>query len=177
MQFVPTEIEGVVVLEVERKEDARGFFAHIFASDEFRKRGLVDEYPQHNVGYNHVKGTLRGMHFQRAPHEQAKLVRCSRGAVYDVALDLRPGSPTFRRWVAVELSADNHRMLYVPTGCAHGYQTLEDATEVSYLTSQVYVPQSATGFRHDDPAFAIRWPLAVTSISGADRSWPAFAPR
>jgi dTDP-4-dehydrorhamnose 3,5-epimerase len=176
MQFIQTKVEGVFVLEIERKEDARGFFARIFSRDELRERGLVDDYPQHNVGYNHVKGTLRGMHFQRAPHAEAKLVRCTHGAVYDVALDIRPDSATFLQWVAVELSAGNHRMLYIPQGCAHGYQTLEDATELSYLTSQLYMPQSATGFRHDDSAFAIAWPLPVACISDADHKWPDFSP-
>ena len=176
MQFIQAQIAGVFILEIERKEDARGFFARIFAREELKEHGLEDEFPQHNVGYNHVKGTLRGMHFQRAPHAETKLVRCTHGSVLDVALDLRPQSPTFRRWVAVELSAENHRMLYIPVGCAHGYQTLEDATELSYLTSQLYVPQSATGFRCDDPAFAIDWPLPVSCISDADRRWPDFTP-
>ena len=175
MEFVKTKIDGVYVLEVERKDDARGFFARVFAREELERRGLEADYPQHNVGFNHRRGTLRGMHYQRAPHAETKVVRCTRGSVYDVALDLRPGSPTFQQWAAVELTADNHRMLYIPVGCAHGYQTLEDATELSYLTSQLYAPQSATGFRYDDPAFAIEWPLAVTSISDADRNWPDFA--
>jgi dTDP-4-dehydrorhamnose 3,5-epimerase len=176
MQFIPTKLAGVFVLEIERKEDARGFFARIFCTDELKERGLVDEYPQHNVGYNHAKGTLRGMHFQRAPHAETKLVRCTHGSAIDVALDLRPGSPTFSQWVAVELSAENHRMIYIPVGCAHGYQTLQDATELSYMTSQLYVPQSATGVRHSDSAFGIEWPLPVSCISDADRGWPDFNP-
>lgn len=176
MQFIPTKINGVYLLEIERKEDARGFFARIFSRDEMLERGLVAEFPQHNIGYNELKGTLRGMHFQRAPHAETKLVRCTSGSVVDVALDIRPSSPTFKQWVAVELSAHNRRMLYIPEGCAHGYQTLEDATELSYLTSQFYMPQSATGLRHDDPAFAIEWPLAVSRISDADRKWADFSP-
>jgi dTDP-4-dehydrorhamnose 3,5-epimerase len=176
MQVIPTKLAGVFVLEIERKEDARGFFARIFCRDELKEHGLVDEYPQHNVGYNHAKGTLRGMHFQRAPHAETKLVRCTHGSVIDVALDLRPGSPTFTQWVAVELSAENHRMIYIPVGCAHGYQTLEGATELSYMTSQLYVAQSATGVRHDDPGFGIEWPLPVSCISDADRRWPDFNP-
>ena len=175
MHFIPTQIEGVFVLEIERKEDPRGFFARIFAREEMKERGLVDEFPQHNIGYNKAQGTLRGMHFQRAPHAETKLVRCTHGSVIDVALDIRPGSPTFTKWIAVELSAENHRMLYIPEGCAHGYQTLENETELSYLTSQLYMPQSATGFRHDDPAFAIDWPLPVSVISDADRRWPDFS--
>ena len=176
MQFIETKIAGVFVLEIERKEDARGFFARIFAREELKGHGLFDEFPQHNVGYNHIKGTLRGMHFQREPHAETKLVRCTHGSVIDVALDIRAKSPTFKKWVAVELSAENHRMLYIPEGCAHGYQTLEDASELSYLTSQLYMPQSATGFRFDDPAFAIDWPLPVSCISDADRRWPDFTP-
>lgn len=176
MQFIPTKINGVYLLEIERKEDARGFFARIFSRDEMLEHGLVHEFPQHNIGYNEVKGTLRGLHFQRAPHAETKLVRCTSGSVVDVALDIRPTSSTFKQWVSVELSAGNRRMLYIPEGCAHGYQTLEDHTELSYLTSQFYMPQSAAGLRHDDPAFGIEWPLAVTRISDADRKWPHFSP-
>jgi dTDP-4-dehydrorhamnose 3,5-epimerase len=175
MQFIPTQIGGVFVLEIERKEDPRGFFARIFAREEMKERGLVDEFPQHNVGFNKTKGTLRGMHFQRAPHAETKLVRCTMGSVIDVALDIRPNSPTFKKWVSLELSAENHRMLYIPEGCAHGYQTLQDATELSYLTSQLYMPQSAMGLRFDDPAFVIDWPLPVSVISDADRRWPDFS--
>ncbi len=176
MQFIPTQIQGVYVLEVERKEDARGFFARIFSRDEMLDHGLVADFPQHNIGYNELKGTLRGMHFQRSPHAETKLVRCTSGSVIDVALDIRPASSTFKQWIAVELSAQNRRMLYIPMGCAHGYQTLEDHTELSYLTSQFYMPQSATGLRHDDSAFSITWPLPVTRISDADRHWPDFSP-
>jgi dTDP-4-dehydrorhamnose 3,5-epimerase len=175
MEFIPTKIDGVYILEVERKNDARGFFARVFARDELERRGLEAEFPQHNVGFNTRRGTLRGMHFQRTPHAETKIVRCTRGSVFDVALDLRPASPTFLKWVGVELSAENLRMLYITTGCAHGYQTLEDTTELAYLTSQVYAPQSAAGFRYDDQAFAIEWPLPVSTISDADRKWPDFA--
>ena len=176
MQFIATKIAGVYVLEIERKDDKRGFFARVFCRDDLVQQGLVDDFPQHNVGFNLRKGTLRGMHFQREPHAETKLVRCTRGAAFDVALDLRPNSVTFKQWVGVEISADNHRMIYIPTGCAHGYQTLVDDTELHYLTSQLYVPQSATGFRHDDHAFAIDWPLPVTCISDADAGWPDFSP-
>ncbi|MGH8595285.1 MAG: dTDP-4-dehydrorhamnose 3,5-epimerase family protein, partial [Gammaproteobacteria bacterium] len=154
----------------------RGFFARVFCRDEFKQHGLVDEFPQHNVGFNLRKGTLRGMHFQREPHAETKVVRCTRGALFDVALDLRPDSATFKRWVAVDLSAEDHRMLYIPTGCAHGYQTQADNTEVYYMTSQLYAAQSAAGVRHDDPAFAIKWPLPVACISAADVAWPDFTP-
>lgn len=176
MRFTETRIAGVYVLEVERKEDLRGYFAEVFRRDEFKRQGLVDDFPQHNLGFNLREGTLRGMHFQRDPHWETKVVRCTRGAAFDVALDLRVESATFMRWVAVELSAANHRMLYIPKGCAHGYQALVDDTEVDYLISQYYVAQSATGVRYNDPAFAIEWPLAVTCISGADAAWPDFHP-
>jgi dTDP-4-dehydrorhamnose 3,5-epimerase len=172
--FRTTEIEGVYVLELERREDARGFFAEAWSQDAFRARGLQAEFAQWNVAWNRAAGTLRGMHFQLPPHEEVKIVRCTFGACYDVALDLRRDSPTFRRWVATELSAANGRAVYVPRGCAHGYQTLAPGTEVAYLTSSRYAPSHARGVRFDDPAFGIRWPLPVACISDADRAWPPF---
>lgn len=174
MIFRETAIEGVYVLELERREDARGFFAEAWSRDAFRARGLEAEFAQWNLAWNRVAGTLRGMHFQLPPHEEAKLVRCTSGACYDVALDLRRDSRTFRRWVAAELDAENRRAVYVPPGCAHGYQTLAPATEVAYLTSRPYAPSHARGVRYDDPAFAIRWPLPVACVSDADRGWPPF---
>ncbi len=174
MKRVETPVVGAYIVEIERRADARGFFARAWCQREFQDAGLDAGLVQVNVAFNLRAGTLRGMHFQRAPLEETKVVRCTRGAVYDVALDLRPDSPTFRRWAAAELTADNHRMLYVPRGCAHGYQTLADDSEVCYQTSQVYAPELATGVRYDDPAFEIRWPLAVTVLSEADRGWPAF---
>ncbi len=127
---------------------------------------------QVNIGFSHRKGTVRGMHYQKAPHGEAKLVRCTRGAVFDVALDLRPGSSTLGRWIGAELSVSNHRMLYIPAGCAHGYQTLQDESEICYMTSRAFVASAASGVRHDDPRFAIRWPLPVACISDVDASWP-----
>jgi dTDP-4-dehydrorhamnose 3,5-epimerase len=175
MRFVSTEIDGVYVLEIEPKADHRGFFARAFCQEEFRRHGLEPEMLQLNVGFSHRRGTLRGVHYQRAPHGEAKLVRCTRGAVFDVAVDLRPGSPTLKRWVGVDLSADNHRMLYIPEGCAHGYQTLEDESEIYYMTSRAYVAGAATGVRYSDPQLGIRWPLPVSCISEADAAWADFA--
>ena len=171
MQFVPTQIAGVFVLEVERKEDARGFFARIFSREELQERGLVDEFPQHNVGYNHIKGTLRGMHFQRAPHAEAKLVICVQGAVYDVMADVRPGSPTFGLWDAFELTPENRRALFLPEGVAHGYQALSEHSTVHYHLSNYYAPHLADGIRWDDPTLAIRWPLPPAMLSEQDQRW------
>lgn len=175
MRFTETGVAGAFLIEIERKTDDRGFFARSWCRSELEAKGLCARVEQMNVGFNRLRGTLRGMHFQAAPHAETKVVRCTRGSVFDVVVDLRPDSPTFRRWAGFELSADNGRMLYVPEGCAHGYQTLEDASEICYLTSRPYAPESARGVRHDDPAFGIRWPLPVSRISQADRGWPDFA--
>ena len=176
MIFHDTAVAGVRLLDLERKEDARGFFAEAFRRDEFVARGLGGEFAQWNLARNRLRGTVRGMHFQLPPHDEAKIVRCSAGAILDVAVDLRPGSATYRRWVGVELSASNGRALYVPEGCAHGYQTLAPDTEVYYLVSKAYAPAHARGVRHDDPAFGIAWPLPVAAISDADRSWALVGP-
>jgi len=172
VKLVETPIAGVWVVEIERREDPRGFFARAWGVQEFARLGLDPRLVQINIGFNLRAGTVRGMHFQRAPFEETKLVRCTRGAVLDVAVDLRPGSPTYRRWTGAELTADNHRMLYVPRGCAHGFQTLVDDTELVYQTSEVYAPEHATGVRYDDPTLEIRWPVPVTVLSDADRAWP-----
>ena len=174
MQFHPTTLDGALLIELDLIGDERGFFARTFCVEEFRSRGLETCYPQHSMSYSKARGTLRGMHFQTAPHEEAKLVRCLRGAVHDVLLDLRPASPTYLRWEAFELSDRNRRQLYVPKGFAHGFQSLVDDVEVSYLISTLYAPQAASGVRHDDRAFAIRWPLPVTQISPKDRAWPDY---
>lgn len=174
MLFDECKLKGAFVIDPEKREDQRGFFARAWCRKEFEAHGLNSDCVQVNVGYNRTGGTLRGMHFQIAPHAEAKLVRCTRGAVYDVIIDLRPDSPTYREWVGVELTADNHRMLYVPEGFAHGYQTLTADTEISYQTSQFYHAEAARGVRHNDPAFGILWPRKVELISEADRSWPDF---
>ena len=175
--FTDTELPGAYVIELDRREDARGFFARLWCEREFAAHGLNSRVAQINVGRSTKRGTIRGLHYQLAPSQEAKTVRCTQGAMYDAIVDLRPDSPTYRRWFGLELTADNHRMLYVPEGCAQGYQTLVDDTEMCYQTSQFYAPESARGVRYDDPAFGIRWPLAVTSISDADRSWPDYPDR
>lgn len=171
MQFTETSVLGARLIDLKRIEDDRGFFARSWCARELKAHGLSAELAQANVGFSIAKGTLRGMHFQRQPESEVKLVRCTMGAVYDVVVDLRPDSPTHKCWAAYELTAKNRRQLYVPEGCAHGYQTLVDNTEIIYLTSRFYAPEQATGVRYDDPAFGIHWPLEVTSISEADRGW------
>jgi dTDP-4-dehydrorhamnose 3,5-epimerase len=171
VRFTGTPVQGVTIVEVDRIVDDRGFFARVWCRDEFADHGLEADWVQANVGRSTRVGTLRGMHYQRDPHAEVKLVRCTRGAVYDVALDLRPTSPTYLRWAGVTLTADEHTMLYIPEGCAHGYQTLADDSEIVYFTSATYAREAATGVRHDDPAFGIRWPHEVEVISAQDAGW------
>jgi len=175
MIFHKTKLEGAFFLEIERFEDNRGFFALAWSKDEFTKRGLNSQLIECNISFTTKKGTLRGMHYQAAPRGQVKLVRCTRGSVYDVVIDLRDGSPTFKQWIGVELTAENRRMLYVPEDFAHGFQTLEDETEVFYQMSDVYAPESGRGVRWDDPAFGIVWPRAAVSINERDRTYPDFS--
>jgi len=174
MIFTKTKIAGCYIIDLELHEDNRGVFARLFCEDEFRSQGLDPSIAQINTAQSLYAGTLRGMHYQTAPHSDTKLVKCLRGAIFDVCLDLRPDSPTFCEWVSVELSDENRRMLFLPAGTAHGYQTISDATEIMYTTNQDYAPQSATGVRYNDKRFKIRWPGEVTSISEADRSWPDY---
>jgi dTDP-4-dehydrorhamnose 3,5-epimerase len=174
MIFTETALRGAYISEPERIEDERGFFARTWCEREFEAHGLNSKLVQCNISFNKRKGTLRGMHYQIAPNEEAKLVRCTRGAIYDVIIDLRPGSPTFTKHVPVTLTAENRRMLYIPEGFAHGFQTLEDRTEVSYQMSEYYVPEYGRGVRWNDPAFGIQWPLPVTIISDRDRTYPDF---
>jgi dTDP-4-dehydrorhamnose 3,5-epimerase len=176
LKFTATTLPAVFLIELEKLEDERGYFARTFCSREFAERGLSPAVSQCSISRNTRAGTLRGMHYQEQPHAEAKLVRCSRGAIYDVVLDLRPHSPSYRAWYAAELSADNGRMLYVPEGCAHGFQTLSDDTEISYQISTPYVPQAARGVRWDDPAFAIAWPRPVAAMSERDRTYPSWQP-
>lgn len=175
MEFVETPLAGCFVVRQKKIADARGFFARAWCVDEFAQHGLNATMVQLNTGFSDRAGTVRGLHFQAAPHAEAKFARCTRGAIYDVAVDLRPDSPTRGRWFGIELSADEGTMLYVPEGFAHGYQALADGTEMYYLTSARYAPSSASGLRYDDPALGIRWPELVTVVSEQDRSWPAFA--
>jgi dTDP-4-dehydrorhamnose 3,5-epimerase len=177
MIFTPTDLEGAFIVDIEPREDERGFFARAWAREEFEANGLSTEVAQANIAFNHRKGTLRGMHFQRPPHAEVKVVRCVRGALYDVIVDLRPESPTWKRWLGVELTADNRRMLYIPEGFAHGYQTLADATEAYYQVSEFYAPDAEGGVRWDDPAFGIEWPDPDPPVmSQKDRTWPDYGP-
>jgi dTDP-4-dehydrorhamnose 3,5-epimerase len=158
MKFTETKLKGAYIIEPEPIEDERGFFARSWCQQEFETYGLNPNLVQCNISFNKKKGTLRGMHYQVAPHEEAKLVRCTKGGIYDVIIDLRPDSSTFKRWIAVELTADNYKMLYIPEGFGHGFQTLEDNTEVFYQMSAFYHPECARGIRWDDLAFKIEWP-------------------
>ena len=174
MLFHATKLDGAFIIEPERINDERGFFARSWSREEFEAHGLDPRLVQCSISYNYVKGTLRGMHYQTAPYEEAKLVRCTRGAIYDVIVDLRPGSRTLAEWQAVELNADNRLMLYVPPGLAHGYLTLTDDVDVCYQMSEHYNADHATGVRWDDPAFGIEWPGEVRVISSRDTSYPPF---
>jgi len=172
--FEATEIDGVLRVRLERRTDDRGWFARAWCRSEFGDRGLPTEFVQANAAYTRRGGTIRGLHYQVAPHEEAKLVRCTRGAIYDVALDLRHDSPTCGRWVSAKLAAASDEMLFVPPGCAHGYQTLVDDTEVFYFVSTPYHAEAERGVRWNDPRFAIAWPIAPPMLSEKDAHWPDF---
>jgi dTDP-4-dehydrorhamnose 3,5-epimerase len=173
--FTTTAVAGVWLLDLEPLADERGFFARTFCERELAAHGLDARVAQCSIAWNRERGTVRGLHYQAPPHEEAKLVRCTRGAIHDVVVDLRPASATFKRHVAVELSAENRRSLYVPPGCAHGYQTLAADSEVAYQMSEPYEAGAGLGVRWDDPAFGVAWPLPVTVISERDRNYPDFA--
>ncbi|NOT43354.1 MAG: dTDP-4-dehydrorhamnose 3,5-epimerase family protein [Acidobacteria bacterium] len=175
MIFTETELTGAFIVDLEPRTDTRGFFARAFCQREFASHGLDASVAQMNISLNHRKGTVRGLHFQYPPGAEAKFVRCSRGAILDVVVDLRPESPTYLRHVMVELTADNRRGIVVPERCAHGFQVLEDATETTYLVSEFYAPGLEDGLRHDDPALAIAWPLPASDMSDKDRAWPLLA--
>ena len=172
MIFAPTPIPGCVVVRPERHADGRGHFARTWDGEVFARHGLAAGVVQCSTSFNRARGTLRGMHYQAAPHEEAKLVRCTRGAVFDVCLDLRPGSETFRQWHGERLTADDGAALFVPEGCAHGFLTLVDATEVLYMISAPYVPEAGRGVRWDDPAFGIAWPEAPRVLHPRDAAYP-----
>jgi dTDP-4-dehydrorhamnose 3,5-epimerase len=174
MQFQSTNLKDAWLVLLEPTCDDRGFFARTFCVDEFATHGLETSYPQHSISSSSRRGTVRGMHYQRKPHSEVKLVRCSKGTIWDVIVDLRKDSPTYRRWQAFELSASDNRQIYIPKGFAHGFQTLSDDAEVSYLISERYVPEAARGIRHDDPTFGIAWPLPIIAISEKDLQWPDF---
>jgi dTDP-4-dehydrorhamnose 3,5-epimerase len=173
--FETTALPGVFLVGIERLEDERGFFARTWCRDEFWKHGIEVDMVQASVSYSKAAGTLRGLHFSSPPSTEAKLVRCTRGRIHDVVLDLRPASPAFRRHIAVTLDAREHTAIFIPHGLAHGFQTLEDECEVMYMMTDRYRPESAAGYRFDDPAFGIQWPLGVSCISQRDRSYPLFS--
>jgi len=172
--FKETFLKGAFVIEPERIEDERGFFARTYCRETFQSNNLNPNLVQCNISFNRRKGTLRGMHFQIKPYEEAKLIRVTKGSIYDVIIDLRTDSPTFKQWMAVELSAENRTQLYIPEGFAHGFQTLQDETEMFYQMSEFYRPQSARGIRWDDPAFGIEWPIYEKIISIKDQQYPGF---
>ncbi|HZR19670.1 MAG TPA: dTDP-4-dehydrorhamnose 3,5-epimerase [Verrucomicrobiae bacterium] len=172
MRFIPTKLKGAFIVDLELHEDSRGFFARTFCAREFKEHGLVDVFVQCSASMSRQKGTLRGLHFQRAPDWEVKLVRCTAGAIYDVIVDLRPDSPTYLQHFGVELSAENHRALYIPKMFAHGLQTLADNTEVFYQISEFYKPDASSGIPYNDPRLQIRWPMVVSSISEKDSAWP-----
>jgi dTDP-4-dehydrorhamnose 3,5-epimerase len=174
MNFIETSVAGAWVIEPDRIADVRGFFARVWDADDFGRRGLNPRLVQSSIAYTEKRGTLRGLHYQIAPHQEVKLVRCFAGSIFDVALDLRPTSRTFRQWFGVELSAENRRAFYVPEGCAHGFLSLADSCEVLYQMSARHVPSAARGVRFDDPSFDVRWPGEVLVINDRDRGFPDF---
>lgn len=176
MRFIQTKLQGAYVIELEKREDERGFFARTWCEKEFARFGLDPKLVQCSISFNQKKGTVRGMHLQLPPHPEAKLVRCTQGAIYDVIVDLRPDSYTFQQWVAVELTAKNRNSLYVPKGFAHGFQTLKDDTEVFYQMSEFYAPGYSWGFRWNDLLFNISWPETVTTISKRDKDYECYVP-
>lgn len=175
MLFTKTYLKGAYSIDVERRMDERGFFGRSWCQQEFEAHGLNPKLVQCNISFNKKRGTLRGMHYQAAPFEEAKLVRCTMGALYDVIIDLRPDSDTFKQWLAVELTAENRRALYIPEGFAHGFQTLTDDTEVFYQMSEFFHPECALGLRWDDSAFRIEWPMETLIISEKDKNYPAWS--
>lgn len=177
MIFTDTQLPGVYLVDLEPHPDDRGFFARTFCQQEFSRKGLCASYPQCNLSQNRARGTLRGMHYNEAPHEEAKLVRCQSGAIFDVVVDVRRHSPTRGKWLGVELSQRNHRMIYVPEGLAHGFLTLTPDAEVFYQMSRSYVPGVGTGLRYDDPSIGISWPEPPQVISERDRSYPDWQQR
>ena len=174
MQFHPTRLRGASRIQFEPAGDSRGYFARTFCEDDFAAHGLETRFPQHSISYSAFEGTLRGMHYQREPDCEVKVVRCLKGAIWDVIIDIRPDSPTYCQWEKFELSSESGDQLYIPAGFAHGFQTLCHDVVVNYLISARYAPQSASGLRYDDPAFGIDWPLPISEISANDRRWPDF---
>lgn len=175
MRFEETKIKDCYVIDIDKKADFRGYFARSYCEEEFAKQGIKDRFVQCNINYNNKRGVTKGMHYQKKPFEESKLVQCFTGSIYDVVLDLRKSSPTYKKWVGIELSAENRRMLYVPRGCAHGFQTLEDNSTVFYQVGEVYSPESEAGIYYDDENFSINWPIKNNIImSEKDRNWPIY---
>ena len=174
MKFFETELKGSYIIELEKLEDERGFFTRIWDKKKIQDKGLDSDLVQMSFSFTKKKGTLRGMHFQKKPFEETKLVRCTRGKIFDVIIDLRPESNTYKKWIGVELKSDNLKMLYIPEGFAHGFQTLEDDTEVFYQMSNWFSPEHVRGIRWNDPSFQIKWPLPVENISDKDKTWKDF---
>ena len=174
MNFIPTKINGAFIVEMEKKEDDRGFFARTYDVDEFQKNGLNSKIIQCNLNFTHKKGTLKGLHYQKDPFSEVKLIRCTRGSVFSVMVDLRPESSTYKQSESIVLSEDEYCWRYIPEMCANGIQTLEDNTELIYQVTQEYTPESESGIRWNDPTFNIKWPLPVELISSKDKSWPDF---
>lgn len=177
MLFRETALPGAYLVDIDKHVDERGFFARTWCQREALSHGIDDEFVQNSVSFNPVRGTLRGLHYQRAPHEEAKIVQCTTGAIYDVIVDLRSNSPTFGRWLGVELTAESYRMLYIPRNFAHGFQTLRPDTHVSYMVSAFFTSDAACGIRYDDESLGIEWPLPITRISPRDKSWPTIEGR
>jgi dTDP-4-dehydrorhamnose 3,5-epimerase len=174
MIFAAMPLAGAFLIDVEPREDERGFFARTWCRQELAAQGLDTEIAQESVSYNRLRGTVRGLHLQRPPHEETKIVRCTRGAIFDVIVDLRPNSSSYLRWQGFELTAQNRRAIYIPKGLAHGFQTLAEHCEIAYQISAFYASEAAAGYRYDDAAFDISWPLPVTMISERDLTWPKF---
>jgi len=175
MIFIETKLKGAYIIELEKREDHRGFFARTWDGSEFEERGLVGRVVQQSISFNNASGTVRGMHYQKAPYQETKLIRCTRGGIFDVIIDLRPVSPTFKQWLGIELTADNFRMLYVPKDFAHGFQTLQTETEVTYLISEAHHPEAEAALRYNDPVIGIEWPLPVKIVSEKDANRPDFS--
>lgn len=176
MKFIPTPLKDAYVIELTLRSDKRGFFARFYEEEEFKKRGMMFTIKHINISDSHKKGTLRGPHFQRAPHEEAKFLRCTKGSLFDVIIDLRPTSPTYKQWFGITLSATSLTAIFAPKGFAHGYLTLEDNTQAMYAVDEVYHPQSEGGIRYNDPTFNIAWPIPVVYVSQKDLQWPNFKP-
>ena len=175
MIFVETKLKGVCIVELEKREDHRGFFARSWDEKIFEQHGLVGRVIQQNIAFSKIKGTIRGLHYQKAPYQETKFVRCTRGTVFDVMVDLRPDSATFKQWLGVKLTVDDYRLLYVPKDFAQGFQSLEDNSEIMYLVSEVYTPAAEAGIRYNDPAIGIEWPLPISMITEKDANLPDFS--